>query len=366
MHKYFWAYVVVMVMGACSHEKNASEGSDLSLSGDTITVLETSPLLVHLISEKSSFRDFSPRFSAVGIVRPVAGKIAEIAPPFEGRIVRSFVNLGQKVWPGSPVFEFNSPELNEVIKAYFVAQSANEYAQRIYNRQKELSSNGVSSQRDLEQSQNEAIIANREFEQAKATLELFHIDSDKIQLGQPSKVVSPILGEVVKSNITLGSYVKEDTGPLVVVADLSHVWVVAQVKEHYSGRMHAGDSVEVVSNANPGEVIHGKVHYISEILDEETRSVEVIIDCENAGRNLKLGMFCDVRFSGISGKAIILPATSIMKEQDNDFVLVEQSKGKYVRRIVESEAINLNEVYIKSGLKEGEQVVIKGGIYLNL
>ena len=81
---------------------------------------------------------------------------------------------------------------------------------------------------------------------------------------------------------------------------------------------------------------------------------------------MKLGMFCEVRFISSPTEAIILPSTAIMQEQDNDYVLIETTKGKYVRRKVESESISLDKVLIKKGIGEGENVVIKGGIYLNI
>jgi len=366
MHRFILAFVSIVLIASCSNRQTAKEAAELSMSGDTITVNEKSPILGHLITEKSYVQGFSAEFTAVGTVRPVSGKLAEIAPPFAGRIVKSFIRLGQKVGVGSPVFEFSSSELYEATKAYFVAQSANELAERTYNRQKELASNGVAAQKDLEQAHNDAIIASQEFEQAKATLSMLNIDVASLKMGLPSKVVSPISGEVVKSNITIGSYVKEDAEPLVVIADLSHVWIAAQVKEKYSGAIKQGDSVQVVSNTNASKIISGTVYYVSEMLNEETRSVEVIIDCNNTERALKLGMFCDVRFSESPAKAIILPSTAIMKEQDNDFVWIEKSKGKYIRRIVESETVGSDKVLIRMGLEEGENVVVKGGIYLNL
>jgi cobalt-zinc-cadmium efflux system membrane fusion protein len=130
--------------------------------------------------------------------------LAEIAPPFAGRIVKSFIKLGQKVNAGSPIFELSSAEFYEATKTYFAAQSANEVAQKNYNRQKELAANGVTSQKDLEQAQSEANIAHQEFEQAKANLQIFNIDVTTLQMGQPLKVISPIAGEVVKCNITIG------------------------------------------------------------------------------------------------------------------------------------------------------------------
>lgn len=359
---------VLFYTASCKTKNQNSEAvqTELRISGDTILVNDKSPILGHLITQKSSIEDFSAAFSAVGTVRPVSGKLAEIATPFAGRIFKTYVRLGQKVGAGSPVFEFSSSELYDATKAYFVAQSANELAQRVYTRQKELAANGVAAQKDLEQAQNDAMVASQEFEQAKATLNIFNIDLASLKMGQPSKVVSPISGEVIQSNVTIGSYVKEDAGPLVVIADLSRVWVAAQVKEQFSEAVKQGDSVQVVSNANPGKIISGTVYYISEMLDEETRAVEVIIECNNTDKALKLGMFCDVGFPGFPAKAIILPSTAIMKEQDNDYVLIELAKGKYLRRVVESATVGQDKVQIKSGLQVGENVVVQGGIYLNM
>ena len=219
MHKIILAVIFLLLIVACSNNEATKEAVDLSLTGDTIVVNEKSPIFDHIITQKSHFQDFSAEFRTIGTVRPVSGKFAEIAPPFAGRIVKSHIRLGQKLAAGSPVFELVSSEFYEATKAYFAAQSGNELAQRKYNRQKELAANGVAAQRDLEQAQSEAIITSKEFEQAKATLNIFNIDAASLQMGQPMKVVSPISGEVVKCNITIGSYAKEDSEPLAVVAD---------------------------------------------------------------------------------------------------------------------------------------------------
>ncbi len=325
-----------------------------------------SPILDHIVTQSSQYQYFSAEFKTTGTIRPVSGKIAEITPPFAGRIVKSHIRLGQKVAAGSPLFELGSSEFYEATKAYFSAQSAYELAQRKYNRQKELAANGVASQRDLEQAQSEATISSQEFEQTKATLNIFNIDESSLQMGQPLKILSPISGEVVKSNITIGSYAKEDSEPLAVVADLSHVWVTALVREKYFGAIKHGDSVKVFTNINPNKVVSGTIYYIGEMLEEETRSIEVIIECNNSDKVLKLGMFCEVHFLSSPVKAIILPSTAIMKEQDNDYVLVEVSKGKYVRRKVESESVSVDKVLIIRGITEGENIVTEGGIYLNI
>ena len=365
MNKLFLLAGLCIGLASCNKNNPAGESAAIQYKGDTIVVSENSPVLKQAIVTKARLQDFSTEFRTVGNVRPVSGKLAEITPPFAGRITQSFVRLGQKIGAGAPVFEFSSSDFYEATKAYFAAQSANDVAQRHYKRQTELAANGVAAQRELEQAQSEADIANQEFEQAKATLKIFNIDVASLRMGQAMKIVSPIAGEVIKSDMTIGNYIKEDSEPLLVVADLSQVWVAALVKEKYFGAIKRGDQVEVYTNAHPDKVVMGTIYYVGEMLDEETRSLEVIIECDNTDRELKLGMFCEVRFLSPPAKAIVLPSTAIMQEQDNDYILIEVARGKYIRRIVETESVNLEETHIVSGLKEGEPVLVKGGIFLN-
>jgi len=367
MYKNILAFIYLPLMVACGNNNAPSETMDLTVEGDFIVVKDNSPIWEQIIVGKAQLQDFSAEFRTVGTVRPVSGKLAEIAPPFAGRIVKSHVRLGQKVGAGAPIFELSSSDFYEATKTYLAAQSANEVAQRNYVRQKELAAHGVASQRELEEAQSEANISLHEFEQAKANLRMFNVETDNfpsLQMGQPLSVVTPIAGEVVKHNVTIGGYVKEDAEPLAVVADLSHVWVAALVKEKYFGAIKQGDRVEIYTDSNPNKIIWGTIYYIGEMLDEETRSLEVIVESNNADRELKLGMFCEVHFLSAPIRAIVLPATAIMQEQDNEYVLVAVEKGRFERRKVETESVHKGEVRIISGVMEEESVVVEGGIYL--
>ncbi|MDL2241728.1 efflux RND transporter periplasmic adaptor subunit [Bacteroidales bacterium OttesenSCG-928-L03] len=366
MNKYIGTLLFLpLLFLACSNNKSSQEISEVSLKGDILVVQENSAIRKSLMLQKAELHDYTGEFRAVGTVRPASGKFVEIAPPFAGRITRSFVKLGQKVHAGSPMFELNSPEFFEATKAYFAARSANELAQKNYKRQQDLAANGVASQRDLEEAESEALLAGQEYKQAQATMNIFNIDISSLQMGQAMRMLSPISGEVVKCDLTVGSYLKEDAEPVVAVADLSRVWVKALVKEKYFGAISAGDKVEVYTDAHPNKIVWGTIYYIGEILDEETRSLEIIVECDNKDRELKLGMFCEAHFLSTPGRSIILPATAIMQEQEYDYVFVELSPGEYTRRKVETETVSMEEVRIVSGLEEGESVVVKGGIYLN-
>ena len=255
MFKYFIALVSVLFIVACGSNNSTQEDADLFFEGDTITVKNNSPILGQIIIQNTELQDFSAEFRTVGNVRPISGNFAEIASPFAGRIVKSHIKLGQKVGIGSPIFELSSAEFYEAVKTYFAAQSVNEVAQRNYNRQKELTANGVAAQKDFDEAQSEANIAQHEFEQAKASLRIFNVETDNytplLQMGQPLRIVSPIVGEVIKSNITIGSYVKEDTEPLAVIADVSKVWVAALVKEKYFGSIKKAIALKFLPMRTP-------------------------------------------------------------------------------------------------------------------
>ncbi len=365
MRKLSLALAAILIMAGCGNNQVTKEASETVMAGDTITVNGNSHVLDHIITQKVQLTDHSSEFRATGTVRPVSGRLAEIAPPLAGRIIKSHVRLGQKVGTGTPLFDLGSADFFEAAKTYFAAQSASDLARRTYERQKELAERGVTAQRDLELAQSEAEIAARELEQAKASLAIYNINPATLEMGQPLRVVSPIAGEVVKTNMTIGSYVAEDSDPLVIVADLSHVWVTALVNERYLGTISNGDRAEVYTIAGSDNPVAGTIHYVGEIVNEETRSIEVIIECGNSDRTLKPGMFCEVRFFNAPAKSILLPATAIMKEQDHDFVLIELARGKFVRRTVEIATAGKDNVLITKGLKEGDNVVTGGGIYLN-
>lgn len=117
-------------------------------------------------------------------------------------------------------------------------------------RQRDLVENGVGVPKELEEAETDYEVALKDYENAAATLRMFNINPNEIAMGQALKVTSPIAGEVVQANIVIGQYMKSDAAPLVVVAELGKVWVVAQVKEKYIHAIHTDDKVEVRTDSD--------------------------------------------------------------------------------------------------------------------
>ena len=132
-----------------------------------------------------------------GVVRPIPTRYACIASPFAGRVTKSYIQIGQQVNRGTPLFEISSPDFTTAQKEYFQALSSRELAKKDLKRKEDLIKNGVSSQKELEEAQNALLIADKEFENASAALEVYQIEHpENMILGQPLVVRSPILGEL--------------------------------------------------------------------------------------------------------------------------------------------------------------------------
>jgi cobalt-zinc-cadmium efflux system membrane fusion protein len=139
---------------------------------------------------------------------------------------------------------------------------------------------------------------------------------------------------------------------------------VGQVKEKDIRFIHELDEVLVNIAAFPDRIIKGKVYHVNEIVDEDTRSVQVLIECDNKDRDLKPGMYVTVRFIDTPEPAILVNSKAVLQMNDHQFVYVQVGKDQYEKRKIETEGTSNGKVVVKSGLKSGEMIVSEGGIYL--
>ncbi len=183
-------------------------------------------------------------------------------------------------------------------------------------------------------------------------------------LGQPLIVRYPLAGEVVKDNIVICQYLKEDANPVIIIANLNKVWFVAHVKEKDMSLVQALDDVEIHLVALPEQPFSGQIYHISEMLDEETRSVEILIECDNSSRLMKPAMYGTVTLSDKAAEVIRIPTSSILQEEDANYVLVALGNHNYRKQKVTVGKSRDNKTVILSGLKPGDEIVSTGAFYL--
>jgi cobalt-zinc-cadmium efflux system membrane fusion protein len=356
--------VLSTLLSACKNKSSEQDEANYSVDGNIISLKENANIKSRIKVEKVAAEDFRLELVTAGIVRSIPNNYAEIAPPFAGRILKSYVRLGQKVEPGSPIFEMSSPDYFNAQKEYFDAKQEFKQAELNLKRQQDLLKNGVGVQRELEEAETDFATKKSALENAAAALRIFNIKPENTVLGQPLVVTSPIKGEIVDNKIVIGQYLKEDAAPIAIVAELSKVWIAGQVKEKDIRFIHELDEVQVKIAAFPDRIIKGKVYHVNEIVDEETRSVQVLIECENKERDLKPGMYVTVRFIDTPEPAILINSKAVLQMNDHQFVYVQVGKDQYEKRKIETEGASNGKVVVKSGLKSGDMVVSEGGIYL--
>jgi cobalt-zinc-cadmium efflux system membrane fusion protein len=365
MKKIFEILIIGMAIISCHSKKQQDSEADYVNKGDTVIVNSNSIILPKIELKTVVSQSYSADLKTPGTVQAINGQLAEVAPPFSGRITKSFVNLGQKVAKGTPLFELSSAEFYEATKEYFQALQNKNTTEANYKRQKDLVAHSVSAQKDLEDAQNTYENALKDYENMTANLKMFGINPTEVTMGQPLTILSPINGEVVKSNIVIGQYLKSDADAVLTVADLSNVWVVALVKENYINFIQENDSVEVYPDAAPQTIIRGKIYHIDAMLDETTRSVRVLVECNNKDRLLKPGMFAGVRFFDTPKESVLIPNAAIFQSEQGNSVFVQIAKNEYLRRKIESQSADNGLSLVTEGLKAGETIIVNGSIYLN-
>ncbi len=353
-----------LLLAGCKGNTQERETSSYQHKGDTVIVVNNT-LNEKLRIAEVQLLPYAKEVVTAGTVQAIPTQFAYVAPPFSGRVMKSCVRLGQRVQEGTPLFEISSPDFTAAQKDFFQARLERELAQKDYRRKQDLIANGVSSQKELEEAENALLIADKEYENALAALHVYQVnDPENMILGQPLIVRAPITGEIIKNNIVTGQYIKDDSEPIAVVADLSKVWITAQVKEKDIRFIKEGNQLDIEISAFPGKRIQGTVFHVEEAVDESTRSICVLSVCDNREEKLKLGMYTTMHFLSEPMDMVHIPEKALLQGEKDSYVYVKISPKIYVRRPVEVEVLKNGQAVITGGLEAGDKVISEGGYYL--
>jgi cobalt-zinc-cadmium efflux system membrane fusion protein len=175
---------------------------------------------------------------------------------------------------------------------------------------------------------------------------------------------APFAGVVVKAQTAPGDVFDADR-ELFSIADLSRVWVQAEVYEQDLGRVQAGQAAIITVDTYPNEKFEGQVTYIGDLLDPQTRSARVRCEVANPAVRLKLDMFAAIELpTHFSRRALVLPASAIQDVDGNTVVFVRKTPTGFEMRAVKTGKTVENETEIVAGLREGEDVVSIGSFHL--
>jgi len=363
MNRFFYCIAIAILISACTKKTENQEATDFTVRGDTVFLSDHSTIRQKLSMSIIRKEKYNFELVTSGAVEAIPNNFAQIAPPFAGRITKSHVRLGQKVKAGAPVFEISSPSFYETGKSYYQAKQEMELAQKNYNRQKDLLNKDVGVEKDVEEAEVNYELKKKDYENMLASLKVFQINPTQLVLGQPLVVRSPIDGIIVENKIVIGQYVKDDSEPVATVAQLNKIWVKGQVKEKDIRFIHESDQVDIKPVSFPDVTIKGTIYHVNNMLDEETRSVGVIVECPNTTMLMKQGMYVTVNFHNFIDNSIVIPSKSVYQMENASYVFLNIGKNKFVKRKITTSTIEGDKTIVVTGLNAGDKIIAEGGFY---
>jgi cobalt-zinc-cadmium efflux system membrane fusion protein len=289
---------------------------------------------------------------------------ARIYPPLSGHVQTLFVRFGDRVAKGQPLMALDSPDFIAAQNDYFKARSAADLAQRIVNRQRDLYEHGIAAQREVEQAENDYTVAESEFSRAANRLRTLGLNPERAQFGRAMTIYSPVGGRVVDMSVAVGEFRNDATAPMMTIADLSTVWLTANVQEKDASRIFADQKVDARFAAFPQEQFRGTVLFIGDLLDPDTRTIKVRIALANPNDRLKPGMFATVSFSEATRELVAVPTTAVFSDGDTPIVFLEAKPWTFQRQPVVLESRQGDLTLLKSGLAVGARIVSAEGLLI--
>jgi cobalt-zinc-cadmium efflux system membrane fusion protein len=290
-----------------------------------------------------------------------------------GPIVRILVEPGASVQAGEPLLYVSSPDVASATSAYKKARNRLDLAKRTLDRDKDLVEHHAIPRKDYEGAQADYNDAFTEVQNDLAALKIFGITQQQIAEAERQGLAispqlalrAPIAGTVVQRLVLPGQLVQAGATTCFLISDVSTVWVEGHIYDRDLAAVHIGDAVDE-TNPSFAQVFHGVLAYIGAMVDPATRTTPVRIVTRNPGGRLKKDMFVEAVVHTRTRRGVLAVPTSAVPHnaQNEPFVYVEAAAGKFAQRLVTAGTEQQNETEILSGLKEGENVVAEGSVFL--
>jgi len=333
--------------------------------GERIFIPERSPLRQRLTVQPAAAEMRGGLIIAPGVVESDPARTVTVLPPGAGRVREVKVALGARVRRGELLATIDSPDLAQAYDDNDKAASLARLAAKFLAYQEAQFRLGAAAQRDLDQARSDNDQAVAEYTRTREHLRAMGGAEDAQGEARLLMVRSPVNGSVTALSIAPGATINDDTQPIMTVADLAVVWVTAMIAEKDVASVARDQEAEVALDAYPGRTLHGKVLFVSDVVEPDSRRDKTRIAFDNPNAYLKPNMFATVRLHGTAVRRVVLPASALLMNNDRTTVFVATAPWTFERRTVAPLLEENDRVAIESGVQPGEPVVIKGGILLN-
>ncbi len=336
-----------------AHDKHGVEGG--------VSLTEEEARKEGIKTQIVEFRSLATSIQLTASIVANRDRLAHIAPRVSGKLVRVHANLGDRVKAGQVLAHVDSIEIGSANSEYLQAKSTADLAQANRARAERLNAEQIISQKDY-------LVARSEVERAAAALRAARDRLRVLGVGLPVPggpassvypLTAPFAGTVIVKDAVLGELVQPDK-PVFSIADLSTVWIEANLFEKDLARVHPGAKASVAIAAYADQRFSGTLTYISDTVEAESRTVKARIEVPNSQARLKPGMFATAYLdTAATQDAIAVPHDAVVLLDGKASVFVEEN-GHYVPRAVMPGAGSATELPVLEGLSPGDNVVVAG------
>ncbi len=299
----------------------------------------------------------------------------QVFPPYQGKLLKTFVELGDDVQKDQPLYTIDSPDLIQAESTLIGAAATFALTSKELERVKDLNGTNGVSQRELEQATSDQQTAEGALKAARDAVRVFgKTDAEMDQIVatrkiDPALVVrSPVTGEVTAYNAPPGLLVQPGTAPApFTVADISVKWMLANVTESDSPFFHVGQPIEARVMAHPGRVFTGKIAKVYAAVDPTTHRVTVRSEIPDPKHELRPGMMASfvIRVRD-PVESTAIPMTGVVRNGDGTMAAwVTTDRRRFLQRIIKVGLEKDGQYQVLEGLRQGELAVTDGAIFLS-
>lgn len=358
-----------MVIAACSSSPDADNSAAPVVANVRLTKAQRGHIQLYTVVPVG----YRQTVEAPGTVDFDNDQATAVVSPFTGPVTRILVKLGQPVAKGQPLALVQSADYAAAVGAYRKAAVTASNARRLANADRDLAAHNGISAREAAQAQTDAASAEADRDAALQALLSMGVDRATIAralAGSPTAgsmgvIRAPVSGIVADKQITPGQLLQAGSTPAFTVANLSQVWVLAQIAPSDLASVGVNDAARIEPGNGTGP-FRGTVQNIAPSVDPNTRAVVARIIAPNPGDLLKKQMYVQVSIeSGRVRTGLLVPVSAVLRDDENlPFVYVALPDGSFARRHVTIGYRDSQNYDVTSGLQSGDRVVANGAIFL--
>jgi membrane fusion protein, heavy metal efflux system len=333
--------------------------------GNRITVPPDSLLRSQLVVADVASKEVARTLVLPAMVESDPARTVKVLPPVTGRVVELKVQLGERVVQGQELAVIDSGDLAQAYSDVEKAQSSVTLTKKALDRQLGLLKIGGGATKDREQAESDYSQAVAEFDRAQTRLRSIGVSAEQIANSRLLTMKAPSAGSLIDLQIAPGAFLNDVTAAAMTIANLDTIWVTANVPEKDISFVFTGQTVNVTFPAYPNKVFSGKVLFVSDVIEPDTRRNKVRIAFDNPDKAMKPNMFANATFIAPSMSRLIVPTSALLMTNDRTSVFVEVAEWAFERRDVDVAYQEGATAAVKTGLQPGERIVVKGAVRLN-